>query len=371
MSSLFSDVFDSKLRDSWGRFLKNVRLEDVEKSLNKDVLDFEDFLSLISVTNDAFLEKQAQKSRDLTLKRFGHTMQLYAPLYVSNECYNACEYCSFTKDNVIPRKTLNASEFDREVTFLTRQGFQNILILSGEDQRKLPLSYFEKLLERMSPHCAYKGLEIYPLDLEGYIRMRAAGVDGVVVYQETYDEKVYKELHTAGPKRLFHKRLNVPDWIGQSGIRHVGIGALLGLSDWRLDVASVAYHAHYLTQTYWKMKVSISVPRIKKGPEGFAPQDEVLDKDLVQIITALRLFLPDCGIVLSTREPENLRDHLILLGVTQMSAGSTTNPGGYEVDPESLKQFDIVDHRPVENIVSVLQNKGYDPVWKDWDGEMS
>ncbi len=370
MSAVFSDIFYDGLLTEWSVLIQNARSRDVEAALIKDCVSFEDFLSLLSPEALPFLEVQAQKSHRLTLERFGRTIQLYAPLYVSNECYNACTYCSFTKDNQISRKTLSESEFMKEFEFLLEQGFQNILLLSGEDQRKVPPEYFEQCLSLMEGYCAYKGIEIYPLDLEGYQRMKRAGVDGVVVYQETYDRNKYKQLHTAGPKRLFGKRLDVPDWIGQSGIRNVGIGALLGLSDWRLDMAAVAYHAQYLMKNYWDMKVSISVPRIRKGPDGFSPDTEVSDQELVRSITALRLFLPDCGIVVSTREPQSLRDYLIPLGVTQMSAGSTTNPGGYQAEKDSLKQFDIADHRSVAEFVSVLQDQGYDPVWKDWDYAM-
>jgi 2-iminoacetate synthase len=363
----FWNTFQSEDKERWQKKFLFATASDVQRVLSQPHLSFLDFLILLSPSAEQYIEEIAQKAHQLTLQRFGRVIQLYTPLYVSNECYNSCTYCSFTKENKIARKTLNEDEFLTEFNYLVDKGFQNILILSGEDQRILPLEYFENILRLMDGKCAYKGIEIYPLDLEGYQRMQCAGVDGVVVYQETYNEKVYKQLHIAGPKRLFGKRMQVPDWVGQSGIRHMGIGVLLGLSDWRMDVASMAFHAQYLMQKYWEMKMSISVPRIRKGPLGFSPKEFVSDKHLVQVITALRLFLPDCGLVLSTRETAEFRDHLIPLGVTQMSAGSVTNPGGYQIDEDSLKQFSISDERSVKEFVCAVKQQRYEVVWKDWE----
>lgn len=368
--STFADLYQTQIGpEDIKRFVHSVSAGDVRRVLSKRVLNWNDFLTLLSPAAALDLEMLAQKSRQVTLQRFGRTVQMYAPLYVSNECYNSCTYCSFTKENDIPRKTLTTSEFLEELKHLVSQGFQNVLLVSGEDQRIIPLEYFEQILPIAQEYCSYVALEIYPVDLAGYQRLKRSGVDGIVVYQETYDPVRYRALHVAGPKRLFERRLAVPDWIGQAGIRNVGIGVLLGLSEWLFDVAMLAAHAEYLVSKYRQMKVSISLPRIRKGPLGFMPEYCVNDRTFVQIMAALRLFLPDCGFVLSTREESSFRDAVFPIAVTQMSAGSETNPGGYLLAKDSLKQFDITDDRSPTDVAAMVCAQGYEPVWKDWSFE--
>jgi 2-iminoacetate synthase len=296
---------------------------------------------------------------------------MYAPVYVSNECTNRCVYCSFSASNPVPRTTLAIEQVLAEADVLRSLGFYHLLLVSGESHKAVPVQYFERLLQSLRGRAAYLGLEIYPLDAAEYGRLAQAGADGVTLYQETYDRAVYREVHPAGRKADFDWRLAAIERAGEAGMAKLNVGALLGLHDWRTEAIAVGLHASWLMNRFWRSQVSVSFPRLRRGPDAYAPSAPVDDSEMVQMMLAVRIFLPDAGIVLSTREPAQLRDALLPLGVTQMSAGSRTEPGGYSVPCEDGAQFDVQDRRSPGEVAEAIRMAGYEPVWKDWDRVIS
>lgn len=344
---------------------------DVLVALSKSRLSLDDFAALISPAAQPYLEQIAKKSQQLTQQRFGKTIQLFTPMYLSNECNNICTYCGYSFDNKIKRKTLSDEEIDREVQAIKKLGFDHILLVTGEANATVHLPYFINAIERIKPHFSNISIEVQPLEEQEYAQLHEAGVYSVLVYQETYNRQKYKEVHPKGKKSNFDYRLNTPDRIGKSKIHKIGLGVLLGLDDWRTDSFLCAAHLDYLQKTYWETKYSISFPRIRPA-EGVEVSGEFLrDADLVQLVCAWRLFNPDVELSISTRETPRFRDHIIKLGVTSMSAGSKTNPGGYAVDVDSLEQFEIDDDRSPDEFKKVIVQSGYDPIVKDWEKSFS
>jgi 2-iminoacetate synthase len=292
---------------------------------------------------------------------------MFAPLYMSSECTNACVYCGFNRRNRIARATLSVDEVVEEAMVLHRQGFRHILLLTGESPHHAPMDYLIRVARKLQPVFASISIEIYPLATDDYRRLIQNGVDGLTVYQETYHLKQYAKIHPAGPKRNYRWRLETPDRGGQAGFRRLNIGVLLGLCDWRVEGAFVGLHAAYLVHRYWQSHIAVSFPRLRPAAGGFQPPLFVSDAHMVQLMCALRLWLPDAGLVLSTREPAGLRDNLLPLGVTQMSAGSKTAPGGYAAKENVEKQFEISDLRSPQEVSDMIADHGYEPVWKDWD----
>lgn len=377
---------------------------DVHKSLAKSRLSLADFATLISPAASGFLAELSSRSRRLTLRRFGKVVRLFAPLYVSNECINNCSYCGFSRDNPILRVTLSVEEVVREARALLEQGFRNVLLVAGEHPKFVSNNYLRDCVTALHEEIPSVSLEVGPMEMEEYRPLVAAGADGLVVYQETYDRKVYGEVHTAGPKKNFDWRLETPERAYAAGFRRLGISALYGLADWRYEAICVAAHAAYLLRHCWKAQVTISLPRLRPCAGEFQPLTQMSDRDLAQLVCAFRLMFPDVGLVLSTREPARLRDGLIPLGISHMSAGSHTEPGGYTgagreklhqtvrgkmvglVGPSGLNgevasewaggrqrmtaatgQFEVSDDRSAKEVASLLQKLGYEPVWKDWD----
>jgi 2-iminoacetate synthase len=287
-----------------------------------------------------------------TVQRFGRVIQMYAPLYVSSECTNSCVYCGFNRNNAIERDTLTIHEVISEAETLHNQGFRHLLLVSGESPRHVHLDYLTEISKTLRPMFSSLSIEVYPMDVESYSTLVAAGVDGLTIYQETYHPGRYKEVHPAGRKRDYGWRLDTPDRGGQAGIRRLNIGVLLGLSDWRVEAAFMALHADYLARRYWRSHVSVSFPRLRPAAGGYEPACPVSDAHMIQLMCALRLWMPEAGLVISTREPAELRDNLVPLGVTQMSAGSKTA---------------LSDHRSPGEVVRMIASRGYEPVWKDWD----
>lgn len=349
------------------KLLENCRTSDVEASLNRPKRSVMDFLNLISPAAEPFLEQMAQLSNQLTQQRFGKTIQLYAPLYLSNECQNICTYCGFSMDNKIKRRTLSNSEIILEAMALKDMGINHVLLVSGEANKTVEIQYFLNAISLLKPFFSNISIEVQPLSEEEYLMLHQAGVHSVLVYQETYHEEVYKVYHPKGKKSNFNFRLETPDRIGLAGIHKIGLGVLLGLEDWRIDSFFNAVHLDYLQQRYWKTKYSVSFPRLRPAEGIIEPNFVMEDRHLLQLICAYRIWNPDLEISISTRESENFRDHVIALGATTMSAASKTNPGGYVVDPQSLEQFEISDERSMEEIKNRIKAKGYDPVMKDWD----
>ena len=348
------------------------------------------FEQLIAPKSDQALEAMAQKSRALTLQNFGRTMRLFAPLYLSNECINNCQYCGFSRDNPILRVTLGVDEVIAEAQHLARQGFRQVLLVAGEHPKFVSGDYLADCVRSLASEFSSISIEVGPMDTEDYAPVVEAGAEGLVVYQETYNRGVYAEMHTAGPKRDFDYRLDCAERAYAAGFRRLGIGALIGLSRWQDEVIALAAHLEHLFKHCWQAQITVSVPRLRPAAGGFRPLFAMSDREVVQLVCALRITFPQVGIVLSTRESAPLRDSLASMGVTMMSAGSHTEPGGYTrqgrehlhhtvrgriVAPEYQRgedrlatgQFEISDERSPAEIAAVLRRRGLEPVWKDWD----
>ncbi|MCU0571860.1 MAG: 2-iminoacetate synthase ThiH [Syntrophobacteraceae bacterium] len=363
----FHEILKSYRWDDVGRDILARDADDVRRSLAARNPAPQDLLPLLSPAAEPFLEEMAQRAHRLTEQRFGRVINLFAPVYVSNECINSCVYCGFNRVNPVSRLTLTPRQVAVEGRHLHDAGFRHVLLVSGENPHVVTLEYLTWVVDLLRPLFSSISIEIYPLEAEEYEELIDHGVDGLVIYQETYDEARYPEFHPGGRKKDFHWRLETPERGGKAGFRRLGIGALLGLGDWRVEGFFLGLHARYLLKNFWKSQVTISFPRLKPAVGGFAPPHPVGDAQLVQLLVALRLFLPDVGFTLSTREPPHLRDHLIPLGVTSMSAGSSTEPGGYTHTREAGAQFEVADERSPAEIAELIRRKGYEPVWKDWD----
>jgi len=338
----------------------------VKHILNKTRFSISDFPVLISPAAAPFLEEMATIARSITLLRFGKAIRLYAPLYISNECVNACVYCGFNIQNNIERRTLTKEEVFTEASRLHAEGFRHILLVSGEHREKIPVTFFESLAAEFSRKFAGLSIEVYPMDTKDYQRLARCGVSGIAVYQETYNCSLYKTLHS-GPKADFNYRLTAPERAAEAGFRELGIGALLGLNDFRIDMTCTALHALYLMKKFWKAHIAISFPRLRKAEGAYSPPAPVSERELAQIVFALRMVLPDADLVLSTRERPVFRNGMAGAGITRMSAGSKTNPGGYALKENSLEQFEVADTRSSAEVASMLQKKNIEPVWKDFD----
>lgn len=340
---------------------------DVERALGRTQRDLEDFKALISPAAAPYLEEMAQLSHRQTVKRFGRTIQLFAPMYLSNECQNICTYCGFSLDNKIPRVTLRADQIRAEVAAVKQLGFDHVLLVTGEANRTVGVDYFKMALKHIRPHFSNVAIEVQPLDQADYETLAERGVSSVLVYQETYHRESYAQHHPKGRKRNFDYRLETPDRLGRAGMKKIGLGVLIGLDDWRTDSFFTALHLGYLERTYWRSSYSISFPRLRPAEGLIEPKVAMTDRELVQLICAYRLLNEEVELSLSTRERPVFRDHAFKLGITSMSAESKTNPGGYAADAESLEQFETSDERPVEQIIDVLEAAGYEAVWKNWD----
>lgn len=327
----------------------------------------EDFAALLSSTAADGLEQLAEASHRLTVARFGKTMRMYAPLYLSNECLTTCTYCGFARELSIARKTLSPEETLEEARHLLGQGFRSILLLTGEHERLTGVDFLEERIRVLSKEVPQLSIEVQVWSQAEYRRLVEAGCEGVVIYQETYHPATYRRVHLTGRKRNSRWRLLGPERAARAGMRRIGIGALFGLhDDWRYEAIAVAAHARHLMKRHWRAQVNVSVPRMRPSASGFQPQALISDRELTQLLCALRLFLPDAGIVLSTREAAALRDGLFRIGVTHVSAGSHTEPGGYERPDEASGQFEIADLRSPREVARRLRELGYDPVWEDW-----
>jgi 2-iminoacetate synthase len=335
------------------------------------------------------LEALCVQSAAVTRRHFGKTMRLFAPLYVSNECVNNCAYCGFSRDNPILRVTLKVDQVVKEARHLAELGFRSVLLVAGEHPRFVSEGYLEACIREIKSFIPAVSIEVGPMETPEYERMVAAGAEGLIVYHETYHRETYAVMHTAGPKKDYDWRLACPERGYAGGFRRIGIGALLGMVDWRYEVMALAAHLEYLQKHCWKAHFTLSLPRLRPAAGGFQPSHPVRDQDFLQMIAALRVVFPDVGIVLSTREPQELRDAMIPLGITSMSAGSHTEPGGYTgqgtddlhltvkgrrvertcqtAEDKAEGQFFISDERSPQEVSDLLRQKGFDPVWKDWD----
>lgn len=343
---------------------------DVARALRAEKRTLEDFKALLSPAAAPYLEDMAQLSQELTQKRFGKTIQLFAPLYVSNACNNICTYCGFSVDNKVKRKTLIESELLQEAELIKQLGFNHLLLVSGEANTTVNTHYFLKTIELLKYKFANISIEVQPLEIKDYEALQTAGAHAVLVYQETYHQEVYKKYHPKGKKSNFLYRLETPDRIGLAGMYKIGLGVLLGLEDWRTDSFFCAAHLEYLQKKYWQTTYSISFPRIRPAEGIIEPNVIVSDHELLQLICAYRLFDENVELSISTRESETFRDHVLTLGVTSMSAGSKTSPGGYAAETPSLKQFEICDERSPQEFAKIIEQNGYEAVWKNWDNAL-
>lgn len=356
-----------KFKDfNFDNFFSQISDSDILRILNKDNLDEFDFLALLSPTAESYLEEMAQKSHRLTVQYFGKTILLYTPIYIANHCVNKCSYCGFNVENKINRKRLSLEEIEAEARSISSSGLRHILLLTGESKKESPVSYIVDAVKILKKYFDSISIEIYPLTEDEYIEVIEAGVDGLTVYQEVYDEDVYDRVHIAGPKKNYRFRLDAPERGCIAKMRNVNIGALLGLSDWRIESFFTGLHTSYLQNKYSDVDISVSLPRIRPHAGSFEDIFVVNDKSLVQIMLAIRLFLPRVGITISTREQQELRDNLIALGVTKMSAGVSTEVGGHSSKNKTEAQFDISDKRSVREVRDTIEAKGYQPLFKDW-----
>ena len=343
---------------------------DVDRAAKREERDALDLCALLSPHAAARLEPIAREAQRLTRWHFGRTISMYVPLYISNVCGADCTYCGYAvrSGNKEKRRTLTPDEIRTECEALTAQGFQSVLLLTGEARRAVPPSYIAEAIAIAREHFASVAVEVYTLDQSEYEDFVRRGLDGVTIYMETYDRKTYSDVHLIGEKSDYDYRLDAIERAGRAGVRRISVGSLLGLTDWRLDGFWTALHARHVQKASWQSAVSVSFPRLRHVPERFHIPELVTDKQLVQLILALRLFLPEAGFNLSTRETPEFRDKLIPLGVTMMSAGSSTRPGGYSLyGEETLEQFEIEDDRPVHEVAAAIRGAGYEPVWKDYD----
>lgn len=369
----FADIIDQYSWEDTIRAVESSTEVDVRRVLskaaaNRTQLGVEDFMVLISDAADPFLDEMAALSRRFTQERFGKTMSMYIPMYVSNACTNKCVYCGFNHDNPFARTTLTMDQIRRECEAIKKLApFDNILIVSGEYPSLCGVDYLEKALGVCRPFFNNMTIEVQPMKTEFYERLTHAGLNGVVCFQETYHRQAYKKYHPRGMKSHFEWRLNGFDRMGQAGVHKIGMGVLIGLEDWRADITMLARHLRYLQKRYWRTRYSVNFPRMRPSESGYQPNVVMSDRELARLTFAFRLFDHEVDISYSTRENPSFRDGMMTLGVTSMSAGSQTEPGGYACTPEALEQFEVSDSRTPAEVDAAIRAHGYEPVYKDWD----
>ncbi|MBE6334728.1 MAG: 2-iminoacetate synthase ThiH [Bacteroidales bacterium] len=366
---MFSDELN---KISWDEVSKEIYAKtdaDVRRALQKESCDVNDFMALISPAAEPYLEQMAFLSRHYTEERFGKTISLFIPLYLTNSCANSCVYCGFHVTNPMPRTILTIEQIEDEFKAIKELGpFENILLVTGENPVKAGVPYLAKALDLAKRYFDNLKIEVMPLKSEEYAELIKHGLNGVICFQETYNRSRYNIYHPRGMKADFEWRLNGFDRMGQAGVHSIGMGVLIGLEDWRTDVTMMAYHLRYLQRKYWRTKYSVNFPRMRPAENGgFQPNVVMSDKELAQLTFAMRIFDHDVDISFSTRETPYIRDNMATLGVTTMSAESKTEPGGYYTYPDALKQFDVDDARSAKEIFQRLKELGREPVWKDWD----
>jgi 2-iminoacetate synthase len=371
IQNLLAEEHLTDFSSAWKEGLGAVRPGDVERELAQPPGRFSlaRLAVLVSPAARDFLEPMARQAHGLTEQRFGKTVALYAPLYLSNICTNRCTYCGFNCGNRMERRRLSLEEALAEARIIRAEGFSDLLLVSSEDREHVTVDYLSALARQLRGMFSSLSIEIHQLEQDAYRRLFHAGIEGVTLYQETYDRPTYARYHLDGPKADYARRLRAFDDIARAGMRRLGLGSLLGLADWRMECLALGVHAQYLMKRYWRAHVSFSFPRLRPASEVEAGQFEHLldNRDLVQMMLALRLCFADAGLVLSTREGAALRNHLLPLGITRMSAGSKTQPGGYGGQSTAVEQFSVDDGRPAIEVAAMIRAQGREPVWKDWD----
>ncbi|MBQ8224092.1 MAG: 2-iminoacetate synthase ThiH [Bacteroides sp.] len=342
---------------------------DVRRALTRERCTVDDFMALISPAAAPYLEQMARLSRRYTRERFGRTMSMFIPLYLTNSCANSCVYCGFHVSNPMARTILTPEEMEQEYRAIKRLApFENLLLVTGENPAKAGVPYLARALDLAKKYFANLKIEVMPLKAEEYAELVKHGLNGVICFQETYNRERYNLYHPRGMKSKFDWRVNAPDRMGQADVHSIGMGVLIGLEDWRTDVTMMAHHLRYLQRHYWRTKYSVNFPRLRPAENGgFQPNVVMTDRELAQLTFAMRIFDHDVDISYSTRETPHLRDHMATLGVTTMSAESKTEPGGYFTHPQALEQFAVSDDRTAREVCLRLKELGLEPVWKDWD----
>lgn len=365
---MFSDELE---KISWEETTKAIYSKtdaDVRRALSKEHCDVNDFMALISPAAAPYLETMARLSRKYTMERFGKTISMFVPLYITNSCTNSCVYCGFNHNNPMKRTILTEEEMVNEYKAIKKLApFENLLLVTGENPAKAGVDYIERALLLAKPYFANLQIEVMPLKAEEYERLTHAGLNGVICFQETYNKANYNIYHPRGMKSKFEWRVNGFDRMGQAGVHKIGMGVLIGLEEWRTDITFMAIHLQYLRKKYWKTRYSVNFPRLRPSEGHFQPNVVMSDRQLAQTIFAFRLFDHDVDISVSTRENPNFRDHITTLGATSLSAGSKTEPGGYFTHPQALEQFVVSDDRTPSEVETAIKKAGYEAVWKDWD----
>jgi len=367
MGMNFYDIIKKVDKEGFYKAIQSTKREDIEAILDKECISISDIPALLSEYVWDYLDVLSRRAKEITKRRFGNNILLYAPLYLSNICVNDCEYCGYRISNKESRITLSLDEVLLEAERLHRLGFKHILLVAGEDRRSVSTQYLNEVISRLVGLFPSISIEVGSLSLEEYKELVEAGLDGLTIYQEVYEEEVYREFHKKGPKSNYYQRLITPEEGLKAGIRRLGIGFLMGLNDFRYELYLLSLHLDYLIKRYWKAFYTVSFPRIRKSVSNFVIPHPVRDDELILSICILRNVFEDVGLVLSTREPPSLRDRLIGVGITQMSAGSKTNPGGYTLNLSTENQFDVEDTRDLNEVMRVIRNTGYEAVLKDWD----
>lgn len=362
---------DELLKYDWDDITRRIAAKtaaDVETALGKEHLGIEDFMALVSPAAAPYLEQMARLSRRYTQQRFGKTISMYIPMYITNSCTNSCVYCGFNRHNKFPRVILTPEQIEAECKAIRRLGpFENLLLVTGENPRLAGTDYLETALKVCRPYFNNLTIEVMPLPEDDYRRLTHAGLNGVVCFQETYHREKYKTYHPAGMKSNFEWRVNGFDRMGAAGVHKIGMGVLIGLEDWRTDVTMMAIHLSYLRKHYWRTRYSVNFPRMRPSEGHFQPNVVMTDRELAQLTFAYRIFDHDVDISVSTRESPAFRNNIATLGATSMSAGSKTEPGGYETYPQALEQFAVSDERTPAQVEVHIRAQGYEVVWKDWD----
>lgn len=367
---------DELLKISWEETTECINAKtdaDVRRALSKERCSVDDFMTLISPAAAPYLENMARLSRKYTEERFGKTMSMFIPLYITNSCTNSCVYCGFHISNPMPRTILTEEEIVKEYEAIKKLApFENLLIVTGENPAKAGVPYLAKALDLAKPYFSNLKIEVMPLSAEEYAELTRHGMNGVICFQETYHRENYNIYHPRGMKSKFEWRVNGFDRMGQAGVHSIGMGVLIGLEkEWRTDITMMAYHLRYLQKHYWKTKYSVNFPRMRPSENGgFQPNCIMTDRELAQVTFAMRIFDHDVDISYSTRESAVIRDNMATLGVTTMSAESKTEPGGYCCYPQSLEQFAVSDDRTAVEVEAALRRVGREPVWKDWDASL-
>ena len=362
---IMNRVVENMNRYDYGRYTE----ADVRRALAHENRSPEDFAALLSPAALPLLEEIAWCAREETRKHFGNSVFLFTPLYIANYCENYCIYCGFNCHNKIKRAKLTSEEMEAEMAEIARSGLQEILILTGESKAKSPVEYIGEACRIARKYFKVIGLEVYPMNTDEYAYLHRCGADYVTVFQETYNSDKYETLHLAGHKRVFPYRINAQERALMGGMRGVGFGALLGLDDFRKDAFATGMHAYLLQKKYPHAEISFSCPRLRPiiNNDRINPKD-VHEAQLLQVVSAYRLFLPFAGITVSTRECERVRNHLVNIAATKISAGVSTGIGTHvkEVEDKGDEQFEISDGRSVKEVYEALKELELQPVMAEY-----